>query len=681
MDNLSANDSVLLLSESQKDSQSIHVLLVDDQNFVLELLQSYLQPETDLVVVGMADNGQTALDLTALLHPDIVLVDIEMQGMDGLTLTQKIAQHFSKTKVMVLSSHDNKDYILRAIQAGAQGYLLKNTPSQELVHAIRFVYRGYLQLGPGLFEKLEGNSLVSVTQNGSSQTGDVVQAEILESDLNESKLLELLTRTPTQLPVLAQDGWSSVTQERLDSLPQVWTRGLLYFLAIFAAIALPWALFSKVDETNIARGRLEPKGATIRLDAKTSGTISSVRVKEGQSVRKGEILLELDSDVLRTELQQAQAKLSGQISQLSQNQLIKTQLLSSIVLQAQQNQAQRAEKQAQVAQENQKLVSTQISAPLQDAEKLTDVEKAEATLDEARRTLTVMEARHKNNLAEVKRYRTLQKAGVIPEVKVVEVEQQANESQNTLIRAEGAVRDAKKLLQGQRKTYEKLQQQLQAEQTQSELRLQEQKGSQKSLEQGGELALSKSQQQLEELQSQLSTLKSEIKQTQKQVQSINLQIEQRVVRSPENGIIFQLPLKKSQAFVQAGQLVAHIAPQGLPLILKAQVSSQQIGQMKAGMPVKMKFDAYPFQDYGVVPGHLRWISPDSKAVDLGQGQGQTEMFELEVDLKQNYIKSAEKRINLTPGQTATVETIIRQRRIIDFILDPFRQLQKGGLKL
>jgi hemolysin D len=678
MDNLSANDSVLLLSESQKDGQSIHVLLVDDQNFVLELLQSYLQPETDLVVVGMADNGQTALDLTALLHPDIVLVDIEMQGMDGLTLTQKISQHFSKTKVMVLSSHDNKDYILRAIQAGAQGYLLKNTPSQELVHAIRFVYRGYLQLGPGLFEKLEGNPLVSVTQNGSSQTNDLVQAEFLESDLNASGLV---TRTPTQLPVLAQDGWSSVTQERLDSLPQVWTRGLLYFLAFFAAIALPWSFFSKVDETNVARGKLEPQGATIRLDAKSSGTISSVRVKEGQSVRKGEILLELDSDVLRTELQQAQAKLSGQISQLSQSQLIKAQLLSSIALQAQQNQAQRAEKQAQVAQENQKLVSTQISAPLQDAEKLTDVEKAEATLDEAHRTLIVMEARHKNNLAEVKRYRTLQKAGVIPEVKVVEVEQQANESQNTLIRAEGAVRDAKKLLQGQRKTYEKLQQQLQAEQTQSELRLQEQKGSQKSLEQGGELALSKSQQQLEELQSQLSTLKSEIKQTQKQVQSISLQIEQRVVRSPENGIIFQLPLKKSQAFVQAGQLIAHIAPQGLPLILKAQVSSQQIGQMKTGMPVKMKFDAYPFQDYGVVPGRLRWISPDSKTVDLGQGQGQVEVFELEVDLKQHYIKSAEKRINLTPGQTATVETIIRQRRIIDFILDPFRQLQKGGLKL
>ena len=183
------------------------------------------------------------------------------------------------------------------------------------------------------------------------------------------------------------------------------------------------------------------------------------------------------------------------------------------------------------------------------------------------------------------------------------------------------------------------------------------------------------------LDAQLTTLKSEIKQIQKQIQSLTLQLGQRVVRSPENGVIFQLPIKKAQSFVQPGQLVAQIAPQGLPLILKAQASSQQTGQMKVEMPVKLKFDAYPFQDYGVVPGRLKWISPDSKTIDLGQGQGQAEVFELEVTLDQNYIENADKRVQLTPGQSATAETIIRQRRIIDFILDPFRQLQKGGLKL
>jgi hemolysin D len=677
MDYTSANDLELLLALPEKTAQVIRLLLVDDQKFVLELLQSYLKSEKDLEVVGIADSGQAALDLTASLHPDIVLVDIEMPDMDGLMLTQTMTQHFSKTRVMVLSSHDNEDYIRKALAAGAQGYLLKNTPAQELIHAIRFMYRGYLQLGPGLFNKLEGNALQAIAQNNIPASNGLAEANALtEPDTFNGALV-----TQTGHPVVASDGWSSVTQEQLEALPQVWTRGLLYFLGIFAMIALPWALFSKVDETNVARGRLEPKGATIRLDAKSTGTVVAVRVKEGESVQKGQVLLELESDVLRTDLQQAQAKLSGQVNRLTQNELIKNQVVSSLAVQTQQNQAQRSEKQAQVAQAKQSLSSTQISAPLQKAEKLAEVEKAEASLDDARRALEVAKEGHQENLAEVERYRKLWEAGVIPEIKVVEVQKLANESHNVLIRAEGAVHDAEKLLQGQRKTYEKLKQQIQAEQIQTKLRLQEQQGNQQSIEQGGELTLSKNQQQLDDLEAQLTTLKSEIKQTQKQIQSLSIQLEQRVVRSPENGVIFQLPIKKAQSFIQPGQLVAQIAPQGLPLILKAQVSSQQTGQMKVGMPVKLKFDAYPFQDYGVVPGRLNWISPDSKTIDQGQGQGQAEVFELEITLEQTYIENANKRVQLTPGQSATAETIIRQRRIIDFILDPFRQLQKGGLKL
>ncbi len=677
MNFVNTDESELSLSLPEKETEIIRILIVDDQKFVLELLQSYFEPEKDLEVVGIVDNGQTALESIAELHPDIVLVDIEMPEMNGLMLTQSISQHFSQIKVVVISSHDKESYVREALAAGAQGYLLKSTPAQELIQAIHFVYRGYLQLGPGLLKKIENNSFQSmfsadnVFTNSSSETSGV----LVHTQSG------LLVNTPKKLSIVANDDWSLSTQDQLEALPQVWTRGLLYFLGIFVLVAIPWALFSKVDETSVAKGRLEPKGATIRLDAESTGTVTAVRVKEGQSVQKGQVLLELESNVLRTDLQQTQAKLSGQINHLAQNELIKNQVISSIAVQRQQNQAQRLEKKSQVAQAKQKLSSTQISAPLQTAEKLTEVEKAAAAVEATRRALNVVKESHKNNLAEVERYRKLWKEGVIPEVKVVEMQQQANGSSNELIQSEGAVQDAEKLLQGQRKTYEKLQQQLRAEQTQSQLLLEEQTGNQQGLEQGGMLSLSKSQQQLNELQAQLSTLKSEIMQTQKQIQSLTLQLEQRIVRSPANGIIFQLPIKKAQTFVQPGQIVAQIAPQGLPLILKAQASSQQSGQMKVGMPVKLKFDAYPFQDYGVVPGSLKWISPDSKTVDLGQGQGQAEVFDLEITLDQTHIENADKRIQLTPGQSATAETVIRQRRIVDFILDPFRQLQKGGLKL
>ena len=90
--------------------------------------------------------------------------------------------------------------------------------------------------------------------------------------------------------------WSFATTELLDTFPQVWTRGLLYFLMVFMGIILPWAIFSQVDETGKARGRLEPKGQTIKLDAPVAGTVAAIKVKEGELVTAGQTLLELESE-------------------------------------------------------------------------------------------------------------------------------------------------------------------------------------------------------------------------------------------------------------------------------------------------------------------------------------------------------------------------------------------------
>ena len=129
--------------------------------------------------------------------------------------------------------------------------------------------------------------------------------------------------------------WSLATEELIDTLPQVWTRGLLYFLIVFAQILLPWALLTKVDETGSARGRLEPKGNTIELDASVTGEVASIEVKEGQSVVKGQNLLKLDSELIKTEIHQVQQRLEGQKNRLAQLELLKNQLLLSIQTQQQ----------------------------------------------------------------------------------------------------------------------------------------------------------------------------------------------------------------------------------------------------------------------------------------------------------------------------------------------------------
>ena len=136
----------------------IRLLVADDQNLIRHALQVYLETEKDLEVVGSAHDGKTTLEQIELLNPDVVLLDIEMPGMNGLNTTQIICQKFPETKVLVLSSHDDEYYINQALKMGANGYLLKNTAAEDLAEVIRSVHKGYFQLGPGLSAKLVNNT-------------------------------------------------------------------------------------------------------------------------------------------------------------------------------------------------------------------------------------------------------------------------------------------------------------------------------------------------------------------------------------------------------------------------------------------------------------------------------------------------------------------------------------------
>ena len=137
----------------------IHVLLVDDQSLIRQGLKALLELETDLQVVGEAENGQTAIQLIETLQttsrlPDVVLMDVRMPVMDGVAATREITKRFLGTKILVLTTFDDDEYVAAALRYGAMGYLLKDTPSEELAAAIRAIHKGYTQLAPGLVEKI-----------------------------------------------------------------------------------------------------------------------------------------------------------------------------------------------------------------------------------------------------------------------------------------------------------------------------------------------------------------------------------------------------------------------------------------------------------------------------------------------------------------------------------------------
>ena len=131
----------------------IDVLIVDDQKTIHNILESYLETESDINIVGFAVNGQEAIEQISSLQPDVVLMDIEMPVMDGLTATKIITDRFVNTKVLMLTVHDNDRHLNQSLQNGAKGYLLKNAPAEELTNAIRQVNKGYFQLGLELVEK------------------------------------------------------------------------------------------------------------------------------------------------------------------------------------------------------------------------------------------------------------------------------------------------------------------------------------------------------------------------------------------------------------------------------------------------------------------------------------------------------------------------------------------------
>jgi DNA-binding NarL/FixJ family response regulator len=132
----------------------IRVLLVDDQSIVRRGLKALLKLDPALTVVGEAENGQQALEQVAVLHPDIVLMDVRMPEMDGIAATELICGQFPQTKVLVLTTFDDDTYVTQTIQAGAAGYLLKDTPLEELSQAIQLAHKGYTQLSPGLAQKI-----------------------------------------------------------------------------------------------------------------------------------------------------------------------------------------------------------------------------------------------------------------------------------------------------------------------------------------------------------------------------------------------------------------------------------------------------------------------------------------------------------------------------------------------
>ncbi len=122
--------------------QTIKVLLVDDHPFILEGLRSFLRKQENIELVGEAATGQEAIEKAKVLYPSVVIMDISMPGMNGVDATKQLRTAVPDAKVLALTVHEKGELFSQIIQAGARGYVSKNSPPSELVRAVEAVHRG-----------------------------------------------------------------------------------------------------------------------------------------------------------------------------------------------------------------------------------------------------------------------------------------------------------------------------------------------------------------------------------------------------------------------------------------------------------------------------------------------------------------------------------------------------------
>lgn len=295
-------DNVVLSPTVDKDK--IRILIVDDQDFARQRLQMLLESEPDFQIVGSVSDGSTAINQIASLQPDIVLMDLEMPGMDGIKATEVISKRFPECKVLIFSIHESEEYLNKAFYVGAKGYMPKSTPQKELIHGIRSLQQGYPQINLELFERLmlakskAETAIVKYTPDSSKLT---LSGSTAKNKLFRQESLERLA-----------------SPERLDRLMQVVNPKSWIPLITLGSVVLAtavWSVVGRIPVTIDGQGVLTYPSKVVPLQTQGSGQLTSLEIEEGDLVKKGDILATVDQVDLRKKLELAQDKLKQLRSQ------------------------------------------------------------------------------------------------------------------------------------------------------------------------------------------------------------------------------------------------------------------------------------------------------------------------------------------------------------------------------
>lgn len=536
------------------------------------------------------------------------------------------------------------------------------------------------------------------------------------------------------------DNWSTSLHSVLDRPPVSFPQRLMLGGMVFSLAFAAWATFGKIDEVGRAQGKLVPKGDVYKIHSIEPGKIVNLPVKEGQKVKAGQLLAELDPETAASEVDRLDKLLAGDRIQLVQMQssIERTKLeaqASKAIAAADKRGAEAAiaRASAAVATAEAQIEQLQADAASQQArqQQLKPLEKkvqdllaqlkADVASQQGRRDgvkplhqktqnlLAQLQAKVSAHKERIARLKPLVDEGALSKDVLFQAEEALRESENAVIRSqlgeeiqtddrafeiEQTVRDRisaaiRSQLSDATQVKEKLFEVEQAlrdrtsaiARTKGELaeksaefdRLQAEASRQQAAARQTQL---EKEQKIQQLEMDLNQVKSKIAETQTLLAQANSKLKQRFLYAPVSGVVSALNFHNTGEVVQPGQTIAEVIPNNAPLILAVNLPNREAGFVKTGMPVQIKFDAFPYQNYGVIPGKVVSISPDSKTDDrLGV------VYRVEVSIDRDSVTANNRSWKLKAGQTASAEIVIRQRSVADILLDPLKQLQTSGMNL
>ncbi len=271
----------------------ISILIVDDQKSVRARLEYLINSVADFKVAGVAKNGLEAISCAASLYPDIILLDMEMPQIDGLTAIRLISAESPDSRILVLSSHDQPEYVAESMSVGAMGYLLKGTCDLEIEQAIRFVHKGHTHMGAGLFAKMLPMM----------QTKEKFLLPIREEAASSLAIMDRPQKITFYQPSINSNTDTNINTGSNGTKKQI-LAWLILMLSLTAGIygirqwlrqplpALGYTEQSATLADTKFTGKLQP-AKTFKIAAINPGVVENIEVQVGDKVEVGQTLLTL----------------------------------------------------------------------------------------------------------------------------------------------------------------------------------------------------------------------------------------------------------------------------------------------------------------------------------------------------------------------------------------------------